>query len=119
MDLLEEEHLEGFTMRSLSLLEAKVRSRLSSPPPHTHTHRYLLTSSTLPSPPLPSPTFQSGKAHQVIQFHIHNWRPDGHCSNFRAVTDVIEEVGKVQRRTGNRPILIHCRWALCGTRLPW
>ena len=42
-------------------------------------------------------------------FHITNWGPDGSCSNLKTVTDVIEEVGKVQRRTGNQPIVIHCR----------
>ena len=52
---------------------------------------------------------QSGKAHQVMQFHIVNWGPDGRCSNLKTVTDVIEEVSKVQRRTGNNPIVVHCR----------
>ena len=47
-------------------------------------------------------------------FHITNWAPDGNCGNLKTVTDVIEEVGKVQRRTGNNPILVHCRYAtLC------
>ena len=54
---------------------------------------------------------QSNKSHQVNQFHITNWAPDGHCSNIKSVTDVIEEVGKVQRRTGNHPIVVHCRYA--------
>ena len=54
--------------------------------------------------------FQSGKAHQVSQFHIVNWNADGRCSNLKTVTDVIEEVTKVQMRTGNNPIVVHCRW---------
>eukprot|EP00731_Ephydatia_muelleri_P037068 Em0390g1a len=45
---------------------------------------------------------------QVTQFHITNWTPDGVCTNFAAITDVIEEVDKVQRRTGNPPIVVHC-----------
>ena len=45
-------------------------------------------------------------------FHITNWAPDGSCANLKTVTDVIEEVGKVQRRTGNNPIVAHCRYAL-------
>ena len=28
------------------------------------------------------------------------------------MTDVIEEVGKIQRRTGNNPILVHCRYTI-------
>ena len=50
----------------------------------------------------------------MSQFHITNWAPDGRCANLKTVTDVIEEVGKVQRRTGNNPILAHCRYGtLC------
>ena len=50
----------------------------------------------------------------MSQFHITNWAPDGHCANLKTVTDVIEEVGKIQRRTGNNPILAHCKYAtLC------
>jgi len=37
-----------------------------------------------------------------------NWDPDGHCTNLRTVNDVIGEVVKVQRRTGNHPVLVHC-----------
>jgi len=73
VDLLGEEELEGFVLRTLSVLESR-----------------------------------SGKAHQVMQFHIVNWGPDGRCSNLKTVTDVIEEVSKVQRRTGNNPIVVHC-----------
>ena len=40
----------------------------------------------------------------MSQFHITNWAPDGSCSNLKTVTDVIEEVAKVQRRTGNHSI---------------
>jgi len=47
-----------------------------------------------------------------MQFHIVNWGPDGRCSNLKTVTDVIEEVSKVQRRTGNNPIVVHCRWGI-------
>ena len=51
----------------------------------------------------------------MTQFHITNWAPDGNCSNIKTVTDAIEEVGKVQRRTGNHPIMVHCRYtfSLC------
>ena len=52
---------------------------------------------------------QSGKAHQVTQFHIMNWNPDGRCSNLKTITGVIEEVTKVQRRTSTHPIVVHCR----------
>ena len=44
----------------------------------------------------------------MTQFHITCWRPDGHCSNLKSVTDVIEEMTKVQIRSGNKPIIVHC-----------
>ena len=49
------------------------------------------------------------QAHHVTQFHVTNWSSDGTCSNLTVLTDVIEEVTKVQRRTGNYPVLVHCR----------
>ena len=53
-------------------------------------------------------SLQTQKAHKVTQFHITCWRPDGHCSNPKSVTDVIEEMTKVQIRSGNKPIVVHC-----------
>eukprot|EP00731_Ephydatia_muelleri_P019051 Em0011g1091a len=50
----------------------------------------------------------STQIQQVTQFHITNWSPDGVCTNLATITDVIEEVDKVQRRTGNQPIVVHC-----------
>ena len=57
------------------------------------------------------PPSQSNEVQQVSQFHITNWAPDGRSSNIKTVTDVIEEVIKVQIRTSNKPILLHCRSA--------
>ena len=94
VELLQEEKLSGFSIRNYGVYNEKV-SLLS--PPLLQFYLWL---------PL-----QSNKSHQVNQFHITNWAPDGHCSNIKSVTDVIEEVGKVQRRTGNHPIVVHCRYA--------
>ena len=55
---------------------------------------------------------QSRETLNVSQFHITNWAPDGSCSNIKTVTDVIDEIIKVQIRTGNKPITIHCRFIL-------
>ena len=49
---------------------------------------------------------QSNNAHPVSQFHITKWASDGSCSNMRTVTDVTEEVSKVQRRTGNQLLAV-------------
>ena len=46
----------------------------------------------------------------MCQFHITNWAPDGSCSGIKTVIDVILEVTKVQIRTGNKPIVVHCRF---------
>ena len=46
----------------------------------------------------------------MTQFHITNWTPDGVCANLATITEVIEELDKVQRRTGNHPIVVHCRY---------
>eukprot|EP00731_Ephydatia_muelleri_P018888 Em0011g928a len=51
---------------------------------------------------------KSTQIQQVTQFHITNWSPDGVCTNLATITDVIQEVDKVQRRTGNQPIVVHC-----------
>ena len=53
---------------------------------------------------------QTQKAHQVAQFQILNWNRDGICDNLKTVTDVTEDVAKVQRRTGNKSIVVHCRF---------
>ena len=55
---------------------------------------------------------QSRETLNVSQFHITNWAPDGSCSNIKTVTDVIDEIIKVQIRTGNKPITVHCRFIL-------
>ena len=53
---------------------------------------------------------QSGSTCKVYQFHITNWAFDGRCSNLSTLTNVIEEVARVQRETDNQPIVIHCRY---------
>ncbi|CAI8028519.1 Receptor-type tyrosine-protein phosphatase alpha [Geodia barretti] len=73
IDMLGEEKLEGFTIRTFGVLHKK-----------------------------------TNKSHQVQQIHIQGWRPDGQCSNLGTITAVIGEVTKIQQRTGNNPILVHC-----------
>ena len=54
---------------------------------------------------------QSGKPRQVTQFQILNWSSQGKCSCPQTIITVVEEVNKVQRRTDNKPIVVHCRSA--------
>ena len=73
----------------------EIKIKLKIPIPHAVHQLYIL--------------LQSRKAHQVTQFHIVNWNTDGSCANLKTITDVIEEVTKVQMRSGNNPIVVHCR----------
>ncbi|CAI8053566.1 Receptor-type tyrosine-protein phosphatase alpha, partial [Geodia barretti] len=51
---------------------------------------------------------KSGTAHQVWQFHIPEWSSDYQWrGDVNAMVSVIEEVSKVQRKTGNHPIVVH------------
>ena len=51
---------------------------------------------------------QFATAHQVWQFHIPEWSSDYQWrGDVNAMVSVIEEVSKVQRKTGNHPIVVH------------
>ena len=52
---------------------------------------------------------QSGEDHKVTQFQMSCWTPEGLCTSPPAIMAVIEQVLVVQRRTGNRPIVVHGR----------
>ncbi len=52
---------------------------------------------------------QTKQTQQIIQIQILDWKSTGACANLKIVTDVNEEVIKVQRRTGNKAIVVHCR----------
>ena len=54
---------------------------------------------------------QSGQEHKVTQFQMSCWTPDGLCTSPPAIMAVIEHVLVIQRRTGNKPIVVHGRWA--------
>ena len=51
---------------------------------------------------------QTMQVHQIFQYHITGWSVDGHCSNLKSITDVIEDLTKVQMRTSNKPTVVHC-----------
>ena len=52
---------------------------------------------------------QSGQEHKVTQFQMSCWTPDGLCTSPPAIMAVIEHVLVIQRRTGNKPIVVHGR----------
>ena len=52
---------------------------------------------------------QSGQEHKVTQLQMPSWTPDGLCTSPPAIMAVIEHVLVIQRRTGNKPIVVHGR----------
>ena len=50
---------------------------------------------------------QLGKAHQVMQFLISNWTADGLSSHMNTAISMIEQIAKLQRKTGNNVITVH------------
>ena len=45
----------------------------------------------------------------MTQFQVEEWSAEGLCSNPKALIDVIDQMGVVQRNTGNNPIVVHGR----------
>ena len=52
---------------------------------------------------------QTAEAHQVVQLHMVNWSPDGSCSKLSTLISVISDMTDIQMKTGNNPIIVHCR----------
>ena len=52
---------------------------------------------------------QSGQEHKVTQFQMSYWTAEGLCTSPPAIMAVIEQVLVIQRRTGNKPIVVHGR----------
>ena len=58
------------------------------------------------------PLTQSGQAHRVSHFHLLNWGPNCEIDNPYNIITVISCVMQTQRRNGNTPIVVHCRYVL-------
>ena len=89
VDLMEEKVMEGFTKRTISVYNEKVILFCIS----IH-----MTCS-----------LQTASAHQVFQLHMTNWNPDGSIPELAPLVSVINETSAIQRRTGNKSVLVHCR----------
>ena len=53
---------------------------------------------------------KTSRSHQVVQLHMNNWAPDGTCSNLNTITSVMREMIDIQMKSGNHPIVVHCRY---------
>ena len=51
--------------------------------------------------------YQPQHQHKVTQFQLKGWSDDGLCTEPRALLELIEHVGAVQRKTGNNAIVVH------------
>ncbi|XP_065904644.1 receptor-type tyrosine-protein phosphatase S-like isoform X2 [Dysidea avara] len=51
---------------------------------------------------------KSNVTHQVTQFHMHSWGAHKSPASNAGILAMIEEIQKVQRGTGNKPIVVHC-----------
>ena len=89
VDLMEEKVMEGFTKRTISVYNEKVTLFCIS----IH-----MTCS-----------LQTASAHQVFQLHMTNWNQDGSIPELAPLVSVINETSAIQRRTGNKSVLVHCR----------
>ena len=52
---------------------------------------------------------QSGQVHKVTQLQLSNWTPDGLCANPKTLVAATNLLFVVQRRCGNKPIVVHGR----------
>ena len=52
---------------------------------------------------------QSGQEHKVTQFQMSCWTTEGLCTSPPAIMAVLDHVLVIQRRTGNKPIVVHGR----------
>ena len=50
---------------------------------------------------------QFSQPHHVSQFQITDWTADCRCGDINTLITVIDQMAKVQRRTGNNPIVVH------------
>ena len=52
---------------------------------------------------------QSGRVLKVTQFQMEQWSTEGLCSSPKVLVGVIDQMSVVQRRTGNKAIVVHGR----------
>ena len=94
VELMNEEDNSGYVLRTFCVQHAKACCLLLRCL-QTITLRFLFHS------------FQFSKSHQVHQFHISGWNVSRHCGDVKTVIAVIDEIARVQRRTGNSAIVVH------------
>lgn len=51
---------------------------------------------------------QAQESRMVSQFHFTRWTKATPPSEYRSMIDLIDELQRVQRKSGNMPITVHC-----------
>ena len=58
----------------------------------------------------------------MVQFQLKGWTSDGTCVNPDVIIEVLDRISVVQRKSGNKPILVHGRYVFSesqATSLSW
>ena len=53
----------------------------------------------------------------VTQFHFLSWPEKGSPNSGAGMIDLIDQVRRVQQKTGNNPIVVHCRRVIFSVAL--
>lgn len=59
-----------------------------------------------------SPSHQEKQSQHVRLFHFHGWPEIGIPAEGKGMIDLIAAVQRQQQQSGNRPIIVHCRWGV-------
>ena len=69
-----------------------------------------VTESIMRNNRMSSPSHQEKQSQHVRHFHFHGWPEIGIPAEGRGMIDIIAAVQRQQQQSGNRPIIVHCRW---------
>ena len=53
----------------------------------------------------------------VSQFQFTDWPATGICTSPQIILNVLDCIGRVQRKTGKGPVVVHCRLVILLTAL--
>ena len=53
---------------------------------------------------------QPSDTHVITQFHFQQWPVNSCPNNPASIIDLFEDMERVQRKTGNGPITVHCKY---------
>ena len=99
----EERVLPEYIVRKFNLCHIDNVSHMISHVIHVHAHKYNFTDCSF------FPTHQKQEVRTIVQFHYTEWSSDSCPISGTFLNDMIGEVLRVQRKSGNGPIAVHCK----------